>query len=151
MSDTLVADGVALLDPGPAAMRRMFRSAARALMVNRPLREAVAATPPQSLSKGEVAALKRVGASLQAWSGDAASDPLTRTVVDYMALIETSLSTTEAAAMLGVDAFWIRQRLRERSLLGVEYDGGWRLPRFQFERGKVLGLSTPAGQVDQDP
>ena len=32
----------------------------------------------------------------------------------------------------------VRQRLRERSLFGIEYEGSWRLPRFQFERRLVL-------------
>ena len=40
--------------------------------------------------------------------------------------------------MLGVDVSRIRQRIRDRSLFGVEYEGEWRLPRFQFERKKVL-------------
>ncbi len=45
--------------------------------------------------------------------------------------------------MLQVDVSRVRQRLRERSLLGVEYEGEWRLPKFQFERRKVLpGLAT---------
>lgn len=32
----------------------------------------------------------------------------------------------------------MRQRLRERSLFGLEYEGTWRLPRFQFERRLVI-------------
>ncbi len=57
-----------------------------------------------------------------------------KTIVDYMALLETSLSTAEAAAILNVDVSRIRQRIRERTLFGIEYEGEWRLPRFQFER-----------------
>jgi hypothetical protein len=30
------------------------------------------------------------------------------------------------------------QRLRERSLFGIEHEGSWRLPRFQFERRLVI-------------
>lgn len=141
MSSTTVSDEVLVLDPGPALVRRMFRSAAQALMANRPMREVSTSAPP--LSKGEIDALRRVGANLQPWTGGAANDPLARTIVDYMALIETSMSTAEAAAMLKVDVSRIRQRIRERSLLGLEYEGAWRLPRFQFERGKVLpGLAA---------
>jgi hypothetical protein len=55
-----------------------------------------------------------------------------------MALLETSLTTAEAADLLKVDVSRIRQRLRERSLYGIEYDGERRLPRFQFEREQVL-------------
>jgi hypothetical protein len=55
-----------------------------------------------------------------------------------MALLETSFTTSEAADLLQVDVSRIRQRLRERSLFGIEYDGERRLPRFQFERHLVL-------------
>ncbi len=37
-----------------------------------------------------------------------------------------------------MDVSRIRQRLRERSLFGIEYDGERRLPRFQFVRHLVL-------------
>ena len=130
----------AVLEPTAAALRKRFRDSARALMVNRPLREvATAATEPAALlSKGELEAIERVRLSTEPWTGDVGEDPLTKTVVDYMALIETSLSTAQAAAMLGVDVSRVRQRIRERSLFGLEYEGEWRLPRFQFERKKVL-------------
>ena len=37
----------------------------------------------------------------------------------------------------------IRQRIREKSLFALDYEGEWRLPRFQFERKKVLpGLAA---------
>ena len=143
MSSAVIADEAQILDPAPALVRRMFRNAAQALMANRPMREVSASAPTPPLSKGEIDALRRVGANLQPWTAGAANDPLTRTIVDYMALIETSLSTAAAAAMLKVDVSRIRQRIRERSLLGLEYEGSWRLPRFQFERGKVLpGLAA---------
>lgn len=55
-----------------------------------------------------------------------------------MALLDTSLTTAQAAKYLKVDTSRIRQRLRERSLYGIAYDGEKRLPRFQFERRKVI-------------
>ena len=55
-----------------------------------------------------------------------------------MALLDTIFSTSQAARFLKVDPSRIRQRLRERSLYGIEYDGERRLPRFQFERRKVV-------------
>jgi hypothetical protein len=55
-----------------------------------------------------------------------------------MALLEESLSAADAAKLLRVDVSRIRQRLRERSLFGLEYEGSWRLPRFQFERRLVI-------------
>lgn len=129
-----------LLQPTPAVVRKLFRAAADALLANRPLRQA--ATPASAsagnLSESEIAALHEVGLSTKPWIGGGADDPLARTIVDYMALIETSLTTAQVAAMLGVDASRVRQRLRERTLMGIEYEGEWRLPRFQFERKKVL-------------
>jgi hypothetical protein len=78
-------------------------------------------------------------------------DPLVQSVADYMALLETSYTTSEASKHLKVDVSRVRQRLREGTLFGVEYDGERRLPRFQFERRQVLpGLrevmaALPAG------
>jgi hypothetical protein len=47
-----------------------------------------------------------------------------------------------------VDPSRIRQRVRERSLYGVEYDGERRLPRFQCERRKVIpGLSEVLAEL----
>lgn len=140
MPSTKVQSGEGVLEPSVTAVRKLFRASARALMANRPLREvATAASEPAAvLSKAELKALEAAGLSTKPWVSDVAQDPLTKTIVDYMALIETSLSTAEAAAMLGVDVSRIRQRIRERSLYGVEYEGEWRLPRFQFERNKVL-------------
>lgn len=130
----------ALLQPAPSTVRKLFRSAADALLANRPLREAAEASSPSagSLSEGELAALRKVGLVTRPWTGGDAEDPLTRTIVDYMALIETSLTAAQAAAMIGIDVSRVRQRLRERTLFGIEYEGEWRLPRFQFERKKVL-------------
>jgi hypothetical protein len=68
-----------------------------------------------------------------------------------MALIETSLTAADAARLLRVDVSRVRQRLRERSLFGVEYEGEWRLPRFQFERNHVLpGLAEVVASVPSD-
>ena len=47
-------------------------------------------------------------------------------------------SAAEAAKFLHVDVSRVRQRLRERSLFGIEHEGSWRLPRFQFERRLVI-------------
>jgi hypothetical protein len=41
--------------------------------------------------------------------------------------------------------------LRERSLFGIEYEGEYRLPRFQFERRRVLpGLREVMGVLPAD-
>jgi len=126
--------------PPGARLRSMFQSSAEALLENRPLR--ATSTPSiqasAALSKGELAALASVGLSTQPWPPGQPDDPLSQSIVDYMALIETSLTAADAARLLGVDVSRVRQRLRERSLFGVEYEGEWRLPRFQFERRHLL-------------
>lgn len=136
----LKAASAPLQAPPAAELRRMFAASAEALLANRPLQavSSPATQPASALSSGELSALTAVGLSAEPWQGEPSEDPLSRTVVDYVALIETSLSTAEAARMLAVDVSRIRQRLRDRSLFGVEHEGEWRLPRFQFERRKVL-------------
>ena len=140
MSAVPAMDTAQLLQPSASVMRERFRSSARSLMANRPLQEV---TQPSGqaeavLSRSELRALEAVGAATRPWVGPAADDPLTRTIVDHMALVETSLSTAQAAALLGVDVSRIRQRIHARSLAGFDHDGEWRLPRFQFERKNVL-------------
>ena len=126
--------------PPDARLRSMFETSAQALLGNRPLRATF--SPPvqaeSALSKGELTALEAVGLSTHQWPSEQPDDPLTQSIVDYIALIETSLTAADAARLLRVDVSRIRQRLRERSLFGVEYEGQWRLPRFQFERKHLL-------------
>jgi hypothetical protein len=66
------------------------------------------------------------------------NDPLIKSQAQYMAILEDSLSAADVAKLLRVDVSRVRQRLRERSLFGIEYEGSWRLPRFQFERRLVI-------------
>ena len=128
----------------------LYAEARRRLLVNAPLR---AETPRGSsannaLTASEVDALESVGLSTAPWMGEAKDDPLVHSIVDYMALLETSLTASEVAKYLKVDVSRIRQRLRERSLFGIDYDGAHRLPRFQFERRHVLpGLREVIGAL----
>lgn len=118
---------------------RLYRTALDRLLVNEPLRARSSdALNSQSLTVQELDALESVGLKASRWQGRSEDDPLAQTVADYMALLETSLTTNEAARQLEVDPSRIRQRLRERSLYGIDYDGEKRLPRFQFERRKVV-------------
>jgi hypothetical protein len=102
----------------------LYEEARRRLLVNEPmLGEARPGTSTAgALTMGEEEALESVGLSTAKWADDASRDPLMRSIADYMALLETSLSTAEAARYLKVDVSRIRQRL----------------PRFQFERKQVL-------------
>jgi hypothetical protein len=119
---------------------KLYAEARRRLLKNAPLRaESTDGRPSaESLSAGEVAALTSVGLSTEPFEKLGVQDPLMQSIGDYMALLETSYSTSEAAKHLKVDASRIRQRLREHSLLGIDYDGEKRLPRFQFERQQVI-------------
>lgn len=118
----------------------LYERARRHLLENEPLRarSSEGTSVSHSLSVAEVDALQSVGLSTERWTQGGRTDPLAQSIADYMALLDTSLSTSQAAKYLKVDPSRIRQRLRERSLYGVEYDGEKRLPRFQFERHKVV-------------
>lgn len=142
--------------PSAARLRAMYAGASRALSTNRPLRATVepVLAPRAALARGELAALEAAGLTLTPFAAGEGDDPLARTIVDYMALVETSLTAAAVARMLKVDASRIRQRLREGSLYGFEHEGEWRLPRFQFERQKVLpGLAEvlAAAPADANP
>jgi hypothetical protein len=119
---------------------KLYEQARRRLLANEPMlaRAGRGGAPAQALSRGEVEAMESVGLSTSPWVAGAERDPLVHSIADYMALLETSLSASEAARFLKVDVSRIRQRLRERSLYGIDYDGEHRLPRFQFERRRVI-------------
>jgi hypothetical protein len=119
---------------------KLYAEARRRLLKNAPLRgeSAEGGQSAESLSVGELAALELVGLSTAPFEKLGVKDPLMQSIGDYMALLETSYSTSEAAKYLKVDASRIRQRLREHSLFGIDYDGEKRLPRFQFERQQVI-------------
>jgi hypothetical protein len=117
---------------------RLYEEARRRLLKNEPLRGESAESAARTLSLTELNALKAVGLNAEPFKKGAARDPLTQSITDYMALLETSYSTSQAAKYLKVDASRVRQRLREHSLFGIDYDGEKRLPRFQFERAKVI-------------
>jgi hypothetical protein len=123
-----------------AVPTELYEEARRLMLSNEPmLAEAgQGASGASAMTVGEAEALESVGLSTARWAEDASRDPLMRSIADYMALLETSLTTAEAARYLKVDVSRIRQRLRERSLYGIDYDGERRLPRFQFERKHVL-------------
>ena len=90
------------------------------------------------LTAAEEAALRAVGAFKDEAPIQVDDDPLIKSQAHYMALLEESLSAAQAAKLLGVNIIRIHQRLRDRSLFGVEHEGTWRLPRFQFEGRLVI-------------
>jgi hypothetical protein len=124
------------------ALAKWYAAARAALAHNRPLTTGPSADADRhfrgDLSAAEAAALRSVGAFKDEAPIRPEDDPLIQSQAQYMALLEESLSATDAAKLLRVDVSRVRQRLRERSLFGVEYEGSWRLPRFQFERRLVI-------------
>jgi hypothetical protein len=137
------------------SLAKWYAVARAALARNRPLTTAATPAPGRrgadELSASEVAALRSVGAFKDGMTVAAENDPLIQSEAQYMALLEESLSAADAAKLLRVDVSRIRQRLRERSLFGIEYEGSWRLPRFQFERRLVIpGLAQVLKELPSD-
>jgi hypothetical protein len=135
------------------SLAKWYTAARTALARNRPLTTAAPAdrrsTP--DLSAAETEALRSVGALKDKASVRAENDPLIKSQAQYMALLEDSLPAADAAKLLRVDVSRVRQRLRERSLFGIEYEGSWRLPRFQFERRLVIpGLAQVLKSLPPD-
>jgi len=137
------------------ALVKWYAAARAALTRNRPLTIAATGNPDEALhadlTAAEAAALRGVGAFKDNMPIPADSDPLIRSQAQYMALLEESLSAAQAAKLLNVDVSRIRQRLRERSLFGLEHEGTWRLPHFQFERRRVIpGLAQVLKALCED-
>ena len=134
------------------ALVKWYAAARAALAHNRPLTITAAEHAAHNdLTAAETAALRGVGAFKDDTPIHVDNDPLIKSQAQYMALLEESLSAAQAAKLLGVDVSRIRQRLRERSLFGVEHEGAWRLPRFQFERRLVIpGLAQVLKALPED-
>lgn len=144
----------AATDPVSAELHAFFAEASAALRRNRPLATLGTPAPPDpklSMSQGEIDALEAVGAFRPGKAVREATGPLARSHAEYMALLAESLSVDDVARLLGVESSRVRQRLRERSLYGIQYQGKWRLPRFQFEHGLVLpGLASVLAELPED-
>jgi len=106
--------------------------------------------PRDELTVAEAHALDEGGMKLAA-DDLGAADPLARTAADYAALLATSMGTAETAALLGVNASRIRQRLTSSppTLYGIRTsDGSWRIPAFQFAGGALLpGMKEVAARL----
>lgn len=125
-AETLRRHGIA---GSPAQVERLLVAAIEALPE---VGEAVAGFTPRELE-----ALRAGGLDLAPTHAQE-PDPLAETAARYAALLATSLTVTEAARRLGVDASRVRQRLAAHTLYGVKVAGGWRLPAFQFDGNRVL-------------
>jgi hypothetical protein len=78
-------------------------------------------------------------------------DAVVRGAAELATLRGSALSVAEAATLLGVTAARIRQRLSDpqRTLYGIERDGEWLLPRFQFtDEGVIPGIAQVISALD---
>src|SRR5438067_2304064 len=116
----------------PAEFERLVLEAVRQLPA-----AAVATDPRRELTAEDAAALTRGGFDLTPLA-PGTDDPLARTAAEYTALVVTSLLVPQAARLLGVDDSRVRQRLAKRTLYGIKLPGGWHLPAFQFDEGRLI-------------
>ena len=108
--------------------------------------------PRRDLSLAEAEALHEGGFEL---SGEdlGVDDPLARTAAEYGALVQSSLTTAEAATRLKVEPSRIRQRLTGHppTLYGIRLPSGWRIPEFQFDGDNIVaGLPKVIAALDPD-
>ena len=91
--------------------------------------------PIQELTDTEREVLVKGGVRLDA---EPQGDPLATTMIQFAALISTSLTTKEAAQRLGVPESRVRQMVARRTLYGVLLNSRRRIPAFQFAQGGGL-------------
>ena len=96
-------------------------------------------------------ALDEVGLTLEPYEGR--RDPVVATAARFSELVAQSLSTAQAADLLGVQTSRVRQRLNAEAptLYGFKHGREWRLPRFQFRNdGLVHNFDKLAGDIPRD-
>jgi excisionase family DNA binding protein len=72
-------------------------------------------------------------------------DPLLAGAISYASLVQTGLTTAQAAKRFGVSDARIRQRIQERTLLAIRDGRSWTLPVFQFTgKGELPGWGEVA-------
>ena len=135
------------IEVAPEAMDPMVQEA-----MNRMHRTLYPKSSRAELTTAEAEALEQGGFNLEPL--DAGSeDPLARTVAEFAALLKSSLTTTEAAARLGVDPSRIRQRLTSEppSLYGIRVANGWYIPEFQFDGDRLIqGTGEVVARLDRE-
>jgi hypothetical protein len=85
------------------------------------------------LSVPEVESLWRGGFELTPVTTESAN-ALAETAAEYAALCDSSLTVAETARKLGVDPGRVRQFLAARRIYGLQIQGTWKIPIFQFRR-----------------
>ncbi len=91
--------------------------------------------PTEELTAEEQAVLREGGVNLDAMPG---RDPLAETAVQYAAIIESSLTTKEAAERLDIPESQVRQMIARRTLYSILLNNRRFIPIFQFEKDGPL-------------
>ncbi len=94
------------------------------------------------LSAAEAAVLADGSVGLTV-SAETTARALGRTAARWASLLLNSVTTAEAAGMIGVQESRVRQRLANRTLYGFKHEDAWRVPRFQFYDDRLVpGVAT---------
>lgn len=104
--------------------------------------------PAIGLTKNEFDILKSGGFDVEVPSD---FKPLAEYAARYQALLNSSLSVSEAAKRLDVSPSRVRQRLlsKPRDLFGIRLDNAWKLPIFQFiESGLIPHFGDVIAKID---
>jgi hypothetical protein len=126
--------GRAGLPDDPARFLSLVEDAVRSVVL---VRHAVDAS---ALTDVELRELREIGLEPDVEPTDLAD--ATRTATATMAaILADAMSVDEAARQMELHPSRLRQMLLDRSLVGIEIDGEWRIPRFQFSgRRQVRNL-----------
>lgn len=107
-----------------------------------------AATPGSGLTQAEEDVLREAG-SLQVPLPTLAQRPSTDSAHKLQRMLADALSVKDAAAALHLTPGRIRQLIAARSLLAVQSNGLWKLPRFQFAEADPLSTVRGLDKVLQ--
>lgn len=132
------------IDVSPQLFDDMVRVAVESLA------ETVRGTTREELTRAEASVLERGGFDLSA-KGLGRADPVARAAALHAALLQTGLTTGEAAERLGVHPSRIRQRLNERTIYGIRANSEWRIPTFQFDNDRLVpGAAQVFSAIDPE-
>ena len=100
---------------------------------------ASAHTAVPALTEGEENALARGGFDATPLTAEE-TDPVLRATVKYANLLVDSVSSQEAASILGVNSSRVRQRIagKPRTLYAIKRGSEWRIPKFQFMKNRLV-------------
>jgi hypothetical protein len=129
----MLADATALRLSPPLATGERIRFVEEALAAMGLTSILPPLTPVSTLPESEMRALAAVGLRQGRHTRAAADSARARYAMTFLDLYRQADTPGEVAARLGLDASRIRQRLRDHTLLAIEWNGEKRIPRLQFE------------------